>query len=202
MKLIKLGRDFYERDTLLVARELLGMSLVHRSKRGIAAGIIVETEAYIGPNDEASHAYRGRTKRNEIMFGPGGYAYVYQIYGMHFCFNIVIGTEGFPAAVLVRALEPIEGTDLMSKRRGITEITDKNIVNLTNGPAKLCKAMGIDMSIYGVDLCGDKLFVTRPDKAPSINIIPTPRRNIDYAGEAKLYPWRFIIEGNRFVSFK
>jgi DNA-3-methyladenine glycosylase len=202
MKPKKLKRAFYERDTLMVARELLGMYLVHNSKEGTSVGIIVEAEAYIGPNDAASHAYRGRTSRNEVMFGPGGYAYVYFIYGMHYCFNIVTQKADFPAAVLVRALEPVEGIDLMARRRGIPQITGKTQINLTNGPAKLCEAMGIDKSVNGADLCGNELFITTPEKPASFKIITTPRINIDYAGEAIEYPWRFLAKGNRFVSRK
>ncbi len=202
MKSKKLKRAFYERDTIIIAHELLGMRFVRNSKEGTSAGIIVEAEAYIGPHDAASHAYRGRTGRNDVMFGPGGYAYVYFIYGMHYCFNIVTQKAGFPAAVLVRALEPVEGIDLMARRRQIPQINNKAMVNLTNGPAKLCEAMGIDKSLNGADLCGDELYITAPEKPASFNIITTPRINIDYAGEAIEYPWRFLIDGNQFVSRK
>lgn len=201
MKPKKLKRAFYERDTLAVARELLGMRLVHHSKEGTTVGLIVEAEAYIGPHDAASHAYRGRTVRNAVMFGPGGYAYVYFIYGMHYCFNIVTQKAGFPAAVLVRALEPVEGIDLMARRRKIPA-GGKTPANLTNGPAKLCEAMAINKSLNGADLCGGELFITTPEKPSSFHILTTPRINIDYAGDAVQYPWRFVIEGNRFVSRK
>jgi DNA-3-methyladenine glycosylase len=159
-------RDFYERDTLTVAKELLGKYLAHNSTEGTVIGKIVETEAYIGPSDPGSHAYKGlRSKRTEVQFGPGGYAYIYQIYGNYFCFNVV---------------------------------TQR--INLANGPAKLCIAMGIDKSLYGVDLCGEKLFIASPNPKADFEIVSTPRINIDYAGEAKSYPWRFVIKNNKFVS--
>ena len=201
IKARKIPRTFYERDTLIVAKELLGQYLIHNSHTGSTIGRIVETEAYIGPNDPGSHAYKGRrTKRTEIQFGPGGYAYIYQIYGNHFCFNVVTQKSEMPEVVLVRALEPIEGIELMAKGRGFTEITDRNLKNLTNGPGKLCCAMDIDKSLYGYDLCRDKLFITYPNPKSKFEIVATPRINIDYAGEAKKYPWRFLINNNKFVS--
>ncbi len=178
----------------------MGKVLVHQSKDGLTSGIIVEAEAYIGLKDAASHAYRGKTNRNSIMFGPGGYAYVYFIYGMYYCFNIVTEKAGFPAAVLIRALEPLEGIDLMAIRRGIKKVTEKNIINLTNGPSKLCQAMGIDKALHGADMAGDEFYVAAPEKPKPFGVVTTPRINIDYAGEAIQYPWRFIIESNRFVS--
>lgn len=198
---IKLPREFYEIDTLVVAKKLLGKYLIHNSPEGITIGKVVETEAYIGPHDPASHAYKGRrTKRTEIQFGRGGYAYIYQIYGNHFCFNVVTQKIGMPEVVLVRALEPIEGIELMAKRRRFFEVTDENIINLANGPAKLCTAMRINKSLYGVDLCGDILFIGSPNQKQEFKIVATPRLNIDYAGEAKHYPWRFLINNNKFVS--
>jgi len=197
----KLKRDFYERDTLAVAKELLDKYLVHNSTGGTTIGKIVETEAYIGPSDPGSHAYKGlRSKRTEVQFGPGGYAYIYQIYGIYFCFNVVTQKIGMPEVVLIRAVEPIEGIELMTKRREFLEITAKTITNLTNGPAKLCSAMGIDKSLYGVDLCGEKLFIASPNPEADFEIVSTPRINIDYAGEAKNYPWRFLINNDKFVS--
>ncbi|MCK4734836.1 MAG: DNA-3-methyladenine glycosylase [Methanophagales archaeon] len=197
----KLKRDFYERDTLTVAKALLGKYLAHNSTEGTVIGKIVETEAYIGPSDQGSHAYKGlRSKRTEIQFGPGGYAYIYQIYGNYFCFNVVTQKKGMPEVVLIRAVEPIEDVELMAKRRGFPEITMKNMTNLTNGPAKLCTAMGMDKSLYGVDLCGEKLFIGSPNPKADFEIVSTPRINIDYAGEAKNYPWRFVIKNNKFVS--
>ena len=198
---LKLTREFYERDTLTVARELLGKYLVHNSAEGTTIGKIVETEAYIGPHDPASHAYKGRrTKRTEVQFGQGGYAYIYQIYGKNFCFNVVTQKVGMPEVVLVRALEPIAGLELMAKRRGFSKLTNKKIKELTNGPSKLCQAMGIDKSLYGADLCGDVLSIAEPNPNHRFDVIATPRINIDYAGEAKYYNWRFLIKNNKFVS--
>lgn len=197
----KLSREFYERDTLIVARELLGRYLVHISPEGITIGKIVESEAYIGPYDPASHAYKGRrTKRTEIQFGAGGYAYIYQIYGKNFCFNVTTQKIGMPEVVLIRSLEPIKGMKLMAKRRGFHSISERNIRELANGPSKLCIAMAIDKSLYGIDLCGDRLFIVNPNPEKQFEIITTPRVNIDYAGDAKYYPWRFLIKNNKFVS--
>lgn len=199
--LIRLSRDFYERDTLIVAQELLGKYLVHNSYEGATIGKIVETEAYVGPNDPASHAYKDkRTKRTEIQFDPGGYAYIYQIYGNQFCFNVVTQKTNMPEVVLIRALELVEGVDLMIKRRGFYKKTEKDIKNLTNGPAKLCCAMGIDKSLYGIDLCGDILFIAGSNPNETVEVVATPRINIEYAKEAKNYLWRFVIKNNKFVS--
>lgn len=201
MKYYKLCRDFYERDTLTVARELLGKYLIHNFLEGTTIGKIVETEAYIGPYDPASHAYKERrTKRTEVQFGPGGYVYLYQIYGKNFCFNVVTQKVGMPEVVLIRALEPIAGFELMAKRRGFSKLTNKNIKELTNGPSKLCQAMGIDRSLYGTDLCEDILFITEPNPKHKFEVIATPRINIEYAGEAKYYHWRFLIKNNKFAS--
>lgn len=201
MKLQKLSRYFYERNTLTVAKELLGKYLVHKSPEGMTIGKIVEAEAYIGPHDPASHAYKGRlTKRTEVQFGLGGYAYIYQIYGINFCFNVVTQKIGMPEVVLIRALEPIAGLELMAKRRGFSKLTDRNVKELTNGPSKLCQAMGIDKSLYGFDLCGDILFIADSNPKHKFEVIATPRINIDYAGDAKRYYWRFLIKNNKFVS--
>lgn len=175
--------------------------MVNNSEEGLTVGKIVETEAYIGPKDAGSHAYKGkRTKRTEIQFNMGGFAYIYQIYGFHFCFNIVTQNKDMPEVVLIRALEPVEGLKLMERRRGINNLKNKNIVNLTNGPGKLCKAMGIDKSHYGLDLCNEELYLSELNCEQSFKICSTPRINIDYAGEAKEYPWRFYIENNEYVS--
>ena len=195
---VSLERDFYERDTLEVAQDLLGKYLVHDLDERITVGKIVEVEAYIGPDDAAAHAYRGlKTARTQIMFGPGGYAYVYLIYGMYHCLNIVTGKEGCPEVVLIRALEPIAGIEIMKQRRK----TDKE-KNLCSGPGKLCQAMGINMSHYGVDLCGSELYLTNGEPINTSQIVSTPRINIEYSGAAKDYPWRYVIKGNSFVSKK
>ncbi|MEW6183014.1 MAG: DNA-3-methyladenine glycosylase [Bacillota bacterium] len=193
---MKLPREFYCRDTLTVARELLGMHLVHDSVEGRTTGKIVEVEAYKGPGDAAAHSYRGiRSSRTRIQYGPGGYAYIFIIYGMYYCFNIVASVEERPEVVLVRALEPVEGIDLMKERR-----KTERIVNLCNGPGKLCAAMGITAGHYGADLCGAELYLTTGEDVDDAAVEATTRINIDYAGEARNYPWRYIIKGSRFVS--
>ncbi len=191
-----LPREFYERDTLLVAKELLGKKLVHETEEGKTVGRIVEVEAYIGPGDAAAHTYKGlRSSRTEVAFGPGGHAYVYMIYGMYYCFNIVTNKKNKPEVVLIRALEPVEGIELMVRRRG----TEK-IKNLCSGPGKLCRAMEISKKDNAADLCGDSLYLLDSASIPENDILATPRINIDYAGEAINYPWRYIIKGNKYVS--
>lgn len=198
----RLQPDFYQRDTLLVARELLGKLLVHESPDGATAGRIVEVEAYIGPDDRASHAYQGlRSSRTEIQYGPGGFSYVYQIYGMYYCFNIVTQVAGRPEVVLVRALEPVDGLGLMAGRRRIDDSKPYHLSKLTSGPGRLCQAMAITRKHYGSDLCAGCLYLL--DDGIEIDmhdILTTSRVNIDYAGEAIGYPWRFIIANNAFVS--
>jgi DNA-3-methyladenine glycosylase len=201
--LIRLERTFYEQDTLRIAKELLGCYLVRKSIEGTTIGKIVETEAYIGPYDKASHAYKGKyTQRTKVQFGPGGYAYIYQIYGINYCFNVVTQQPGMPEVVLIRALEPMDGIELMSKRRNSADLTGKEIKNLTNGPSKLCKAMAIDRSLYGIDLCSDVLFLASSDHIwdQEMDVVTTKRINIDYAEEAKSYLWRFIIKNNPCIS--
>ncbi|MDF2634902.1 MAG: 3-methyladenine glycosylase [Pelosinus sp.] len=195
----KLTRAFYERETLVVAKDLLGKYLVHNTPAGKTVGKIVEVEAYIGSssfNDAASHAYDEKyTNRTKVMFGKGGHAYVYLIYGVHFCMNIVTNQENYPEAVLVRALEPVEGMDIMKRRR----TTDKTL-DLCSGPGKLCQAMGITKIENGIDLCGEKMYLLKGEALSPENIAVTPRINIEYAKEAREYPWRFIIKDNPFVS--
>ena len=153
----RLGRSFFDRPALAVAEELLGKVLVRTTSEGVVAGRIVETEAYVGLEDRASHASRGRTERNAVMFGPPGHAYVYLVYGMHWCLNLVTEREGIPAAVLIRAVEPLEGVELMWRRR--TKARRER--DLTSGPARLCQAFAIDGALNGADLCGpgSELFV-------------------------------------------
>jgi DNA-3-methyladenine glycosylase len=197
----KLERDFYKRNTLVISKELLGKYLVHNSKNGKTVGKIVETEAYIGPYDRASHAFKNRfTRRTSIQFGPGGYAYIYQIYGCHFCFNVVTQKKNMPEVVLVRALEPVYGNEIMARRRNMLPLQNRNIQLLTNGPGKLCKAMAIDKSLYGIDLCGDTLYVCNGEQISEHKIASSTRINIDYAQSSRDYPWRFFIKGNKFVS--
>jgi DNA-3-methyladenine glycosylase len=181
----KLPRSFYAReDTLLVARELIGLHLVHDDGVTKRVGRIVETEAYLGPEDLAAHSSRGRTKRTEVIFGPPGHAYVYFIYGFWNCLNVVTSRKGVPHAVLLRALEPVEG------------ITDK-----TWGPGLLCRAMGIDRALNGADLCADRLWLERPrGSTPPVRIATSPRIGVDYAGLWAKRPWRFFDRASPYVS--
>jgi len=192
----KLERSFYERETLDIARELLGKYIVNDTPDGRTIGKIVEVEAYVGSKDAACHAYNDKcTSRTKVMFGQGGHAYVYLIYGIYYCMNVVTNKENYPEAVLIRAIEPIEGLDLMKRRRG----TDK-ILNLCSGPGKLCAAMGISKAQNGIDLCGANLYLLSGEFISPKCIASTPRININYAKEARNYPWRFIIKDNLFVS--
>lgn len=192
-----LPREFYLRDTREVARDLLGKELVRVHPEGTASGIIVETEAYMGLTDRASHAFGGRmSRRTSIMFGEGGFAYVFLIYGMYWCLNLITRESGAPECVLIRALEPVSGIDLMYSRR---KAAGRRPCTLTNGPGKLCAALAIDGSLYGADLCGDTLFVTEGD-IPEGEIVEAKRVNIDYAAEAAHFHWRYYLKGNPCVS--
>jgi len=192
----RLGRDFYQRSTLTVARELLGKRLVRVVDGQRLSGIIVEVEAYVGEDDAACHAACGRTSRNEAMYGPPGHAYVYFIYGMHHCLNAVTEEEGFPAAVLIRALEPLEGLEIMRRYR-----SGKRDRELTNGPAKLCQALAIGRSFNEVDLCTSKaLFIEEGPMAAPEEIEASPRIGIKADELARSVPWRFYLQGNDFVS--
>jgi DNA-3-methyladenine glycosylase len=190
----RLDRDFYARPVLRVARDCLGKILVHRTADGLTSGTIVEAEAYRGPEDRAAHSYGGRrTERTEAMFGRAGHAYVFLIYGLHHHFNVVAGQEGQPHAVLIRAIEPLTGVELMASRRNMS--TDRK--ELTNGPGKLAQALGIDLGHYGKDLCSGDLFLA---DGPRVRATRSPRIGIDYAGEWAKRPWRFFVAGNRYVS--
>jgi DNA-3-methyladenine glycosylase len=205
---LRLPRAFYDRDTIEVARELLGMHLVHVVAGVERVGRIVEVEAYLGPHDLAAHSARGLTPRTRVMFGPPGHMYTYFVYGMHWCANVVTQSEGTASAVLLRALEPV-----------------KNVEGRTNGPALLCRAMGLDGRHNGHDLLSDNLFIRPPAAAPRhpgrrsaaepapaigkpgardpIAIVRRPRIGVDYAG----HHWsrrllRFYIRGNAFISKK
>ena len=184
-----LPHSFYARPTVEVARDLLGMILVH----GDTAGRIVETEAYLGLDDLAAHASHGVTPRTKVIFGHAGHAYVYFIYGMHCCLNFVAETEGVPGAVLIRALEPVAGIDEMRLRRPGA----KRIRDLANGPGKLTRAMGITLGMTGVDVTRGDLTVRRPRKMDEIRIGVSPRIGITKCAD---WPLRFFIEGNEFVS--
>jgi len=196
-----LQRAFYEKDTVTVARELLGKVLVHESSEGTTAGRIVETEAYCGPEDLAAHSSGGRrTDRNEVMYGQKGHAYVYLIYGMYYCVNLTAGdVPGKPEAVLIRALEPVSGEDLMARRRGFS---GGRSGNLTGGPGRLCMAMGITKAQNKLDVTVPPLYVEDTSRVFDGEIVEAARVGVNYAGEWKDLPWRFYIEGNGFVSVK
>ena len=193
----KLPRSFYLRPTLTVARELLGTYLVRATGRNILAGKIVEVEAYQGEKDPASHAYRGKSKRNEVMFRMGGYLYVYFTYGMHYCCNVVTEEEGLGRAVLLRAIEPVSGTAKMKRNRDF-DPGRMNEYQLTNGPAKLCEAFGISRKDNGTDLLGDDLFISRvPGRQSTHSIVRSTRIGISAGTEHR---WRFTIRDNPWVS--
>jgi DNA-3-methyladenine glycosylase len=214
----RLQRAFYARDTVTVARDLLGQRLVRLMQGRRLSGRIVEVEAYVGEMDSACHAHRGKTARNAVMFGPPGHAYVYSIYGMHHCFNVVTDREGYAAAVLVRALEPLEGVDVMRANRG-----GRAGAELTNGPAKLCYALGIDRALDGVDLvASEALWLERGElvtDGPPITggvsaslrqssgcsatlrqIASGPRVGVRGDDWALAVEWRFWIWDNPYVS--
>ncbi|HBA85296.1 MAG TPA: 3-methyladenine DNA glycosylase [Verrucomicrobia bacterium] len=178
-----LSRSFYDRDTIRVAQELLGKYLVHVSDGAERIGRIVETEAYLGPHDLAAHSARGLTARTRVMFGPPGHAYVYMIYGMYYCMNVVTEREGHASAVLLRAVEPIQ-----------------NIEGRTQGPGLLCQAMHIDKNLNAHDLVSDDFFVAAPDREERIVLVKRPRIGVDYAQHWAKRLLRFYIEGNPFVS--
>ncbi len=179
----KLPRTFYDRDTILVAQELLGKWLVHKSAGVERIGKIVEVEAYLGEHDLAAHSSKGLTERTKTMFGPPGHAYVYLIYGVHHCMNVVTESEGHASAVLLRALEPV-----------------KNIEGKTNGPGLLCRAMEIDRRLNNHDLLSDVFFIAEPETAGKISIVKRPRIGVDYAKHWAKRRLRFYIKGNPFVS--
>jgi DNA-3-methyladenine glycosylase len=186
-------RTFYERNTVRVAKELLGKVLVRRLNSTLLEGIIVETEAYRGRDDAASHAYRGPTKWNQVMFGEPGHAYVYFTYGMHYCLNVTTEPAGQPGAVLIRAAQPIKGIAETKRRRR----TD-NVKDLSNGPAKLTQAFAITSTLNGHDLTlGRKLYVTELFRPDPFTIVSGTRIGIRVAVERR---WRFFVKDNPFVS--
>ena len=203
---MRLKRDFYDRNTILVARDLLGKIIVHKTDSSIYKGIIVETEAYINSKDEGAHFNKGLTERTRIIDEPGGHIYIYNIYGMYQLFNIVTEKKGIHGAVLLRALEPISDIEEMYKNRYNREYnapSKREIINMTNGPAKLVMAMGLSKEkFYGSDLVNDdRIWVE--DAAQKINaedIVRSKRINIDYATFGKDYLLRFFIKDNKFVS--
>jgi DNA-3-methyladenine glycosylase len=194
----KLLKEFYTRDLHTVAKDLLGKFLVRQLGEIYMTGKIIEVEAYDSSLDESSHSYRGRTKRNEVMFNGGGFLYVYFTYGMHFCANIVTGNRNDGKAILIRALEPIEGIDFMAMNRyGKKVITQKKLINLTNGPAKICKAFCIEREQNGCDLCGDEIFILNAPKIKPAKIVTSTRIGIKKSVDL---PWRYYIKDNPFIS--
>ena len=191
---VKLPRSFYEQSTVEVAKQLLGKYLVRKHEDGDRVGRIVETEAYVGPQDLACHAAKGRTARNEVMFGAAGHAYVYFIYGFYNMLNLVTEANEYPAAVLIRAVEPLDGIDIMMRRR-----RNNLLRNLTNGPGKLCQAFDINRSLNGIDVVGKILYIEdRGEPAPKFQA--TARIGVDYAGKWKDKQLRFVVRDSEFVS--
>lgn len=195
---------FYEQSTLEIARQLLGKTLVvipEGDEAGATAGIIVETEGYVGPEDPACHAYVGRTRRNDIMWGPPGLAYVYFTYGNHWMINAVTGPDGYAAAALIRAVQPVLGVEAMRDRRGLHLLKGKvEDRQLTNGPGKLCQAMGINGSYNGQPLTGPRLYIVETPlslQLPPFEVVETTRIGIS---RGKDFPWRYYVKGNRYVS--
>lgn len=198
VKIEKLPFSFYARPTKIVARDLLGKRLVRIYQGQRISGIITEVEAYLGVGDRAAHSYGDRrTARTEPMYLAGGHAYVYFIYGMYDCFNVVTAKAGQPQAVLIRALEPVEGLALMQKFRGKSALKD-----LTTGPGKLTQALAIHRSMSGWDLTSKDLFIENGPRAPASKIIKTTRIGVDYAGDHAKWPLRFYLRDNIFISKK
>jgi len=190
---IKLGRDFYLRPTLEIAHDLIGKFLVYKKGKHLLSARLVEVEAYIGEEDPACHAAVGRTRRNDVMYGIGGHSYIYFIYGMYYCLNVVTERAGFPAAVLIRGAEPVEGAELMKR-----PYANPGSNRLTDGPGKICKAFGLTREQNGLDLTGAKLYLE--DRGYRPLRIGTSRRIGIRKGTDKL--WRFFEESSPFVSAK
>jgi len=213
----RLDPDFFTQPTIELARALLGQRLVRRLDGRRLAGIIVETEAYIGEDDLACHAAAGRTARTEVMYGPPGHAYVYFVYGMHHCLNVVSEPPGYPAAVLIRALAPSEGIPAMARRRGLDAKLGAEIPGLTplrlaratsepgpifrallSGPGRLCQALAIDRTLSGASLCDRELFLEAGTAPRAIEV--TTRIGVDYAGPWREKRWRFVVADSPWVS--
>lgn len=203
---MKLAKEFYKREALDVAKDLLGKILVREKDGKVIKGKIVEVEAYIGPDDKGAHTYKNkRTKRTEAMFGEAGRTYIYLIYGMYNCINAVTNEIDKPEAVLIRALEPVSGLSTMAKNRydkDLDDLSKKQINNLTDGPGKLCMALDIDRSLNKEDLNGNKVYIEYPEVKEDFTILRSKRIGIDYAEEAIDYLWRFYIKDNKYVSVK
>ncbi len=196
---MRLAKEFFNQDAVTLARCLIGKGLVREIDGEKIVVRIVETEAYVGPEDKGCHAYNNkRTKRTETMFQSGGQAYIYLIYGMYHCLNVVAADEGKPEAVLIRAVEPINGLKYIRQNR---KIKSKKKSDLTNGPGKLCQALKIDKSLNEYDMIsGEKLYIIDFEEQIKQKIACGPRINIDYAEEYIDVPWRFYIEGHPYVS--
>ncbi len=195
----KLPSTFYTRITLIVAKSLLGKIFIRKIGNKILSGKIIEVEAYLR-NDPACHAYRGMTERNKVMFNGGGHLYVYFTYGIHYCANIVTNKKGIGEAVLIRAVEPIGGIEVMMKNRfkdGAHRKDGHHLKDLTNGPAKFAQAFGMTMKQNGISLLGDEIFIAEGETIPSSKIVTTTRIGISVAQEKK---WRFYIKDNLWVS--
>lgn len=196
----KLDKNFYTRDPLTVARELLGKIFVRRENGITLLGKIVETEAYDGATDKSAHSYNGKTKRNAVMFEEGGVLYVYFTYGVHFCANVVTGQKDEGTAVLLRAFEPLNNFDLLAERRfNKSDITEKEKLNLTNGPGKICQAFNIKRSENGISLLGNQIYILNSEPVSDGMTVQTTRIGIKKSTEL---PWRFYIRNNPFVSKK
>ena len=193
----KLPREFYLRPTLNVAKELIGKLLIRQRGKQRLAGRIVEVEAYLGEKDPASHAYRGMTKRNEVMFRNGGYLYVYFTYGMHFCSNVVTEEAGIGHAVLLRAIEPLEGLDVMARNRNLPFSTEREKQNLCSGPAKLCEAFGIARKENGTDLCGTEIWIAEDPETIKHKVVRSTRIGITQGTE---HNWRFFLRNSKHIS--
>jgi len=201
-----LEKEFYKQGALILAKELLGKTLVRNIDNVTLRGRIVETEAYIGEIDKASHAYNGRrTERTEPLFREGGISYVYFIYGKYYCFNVISGLENKGEGVLIRAIEPLNEFDYLAKKRfnqSYEELSETKRKELTNGPSKLCMAFSIDKSENYIKLYEEGDFYIEDSKDKRIDIVETIRIGIDYAEEAIDFPWRFYIKDNKYISKK
>lgn len=203
MKILK--KEFYSRDARIVAKDLLGKYLVRNYDGNILIGKIVETEAYIGKIDKACHAYNNkRTPKVMPLYGEPGIAYIYSIYGMYKCFNVITGEYDDPQGVLIRAVEPINGVEIISQNRfnkAYEKLNKKEIINLTSGPAKLCIAFKLEKELNNIDLFHEELYLSE-GISEKIEIIETTRIGIDYAEEAKEFNWRYYIKDNEYISKK
>jgi DNA-3-methyladenine glycosylase len=198
----KLDKDFYKRDVLIIAKELLGKIFVFNDKRinKKLSAKIVEVEAYDGKIDEAAHTFIGKTERNKIMFEEGGYLYIYFTYGVHYCANVVTGIKDHGTAVLLRAMEPIEGLEIFSQNRfNKSEISEKEKINLLNGPGKICQAFNINKEHYGINLTNNEIYLFDSPKLNDSEIVVSKRIGIK---KSKDLPWRFYIKDNPYISKK